>query len=108
LKIPTSSVNFDDAEAGKGAFDRIRKKVSKLKGYYQTSRSEWIYHRAMWNRVLTSLHDRHRKTITQTNNEMKKAHTKTQKQQNEIGTNKRKVQKMKNQVKSTKNMAKKI
>jgi len=73
LKIPTSSVNFDDAEAGKGAFDRIRKK-----------------------------------TITQTNNEMKKAHTKTQKQQNEIGTNKRKVQKMKNQVKSTKNMAKKI
>jgi len=66
------------------ALDKIHTKAVMLCNYISTHRHEWMQHRAIYNQVLSSQHDRFKKTVTSANNDVKKCNTRIQKKEGEL------------------------
>ena len=83
----------------------MKQKAVAVKNAYDTSRSDWMHHRTLYNQVLSSLYERHKRTVVGTNGDMRKASTKLQKQESEISVLKRKVEELKDSAKAKKKAA---
>uniref|UniRef100_A0A6U5HP08 Uncharacterized protein n=1 Tax=Corethron hystrix TaxID=216773 RepID=A0A6U5HP08_9STRA len=80
----------------------MSRKAMQLREFISTHRQEWLQHRAMYNEVITSLHDRFKRTCRTLNSDIKKCHNQLQKKDGEVLAAKSKLVIAKTEVSSVK------